>query len=67
MGMETMTSLPEFISWAKNKAKEYPHLREEILDLISLCEDEIEEGGSTEHEIQLAQTAIDQLIEGEDE
>ena len=57
-----MTTLSELISWAKNIAKEYPLSREEIFDLISLCEDEIEGGGSETHEVQLAYNDICDLV-----
>jgi hypothetical protein len=57
-----MTSLSELVSWAKDKVKEYPVHRQEIFSLVSLCESEIEEGGSVQHEIDLCKEDICQLI-----
>lgn len=37
-------------------------LEEDVYDLVSLCIDEIEEGGSIEHEIQLCIGNIEELL-----
>ncbi len=52
----------ELVQWAKNIAKEYPSHRNEIWDFLSLCQDEIEEGGSETHEIELCKSSICQLV-----
>lgn len=41
---------------------QYPDLGEEIADYVELCVDEIEQGGSETHEIQLTYSAINDLI-----
>jgi hypothetical protein len=56
-----MNNLSQLVQWAKNIAKEYPIHRDEIWNLISLCQDEIEEGGSEPHEVELCYTEICQL------
>jgi hypothetical protein len=57
-----MTSLDQLVPWAKNIAKEYPTYRQDIFSFISLCQDEIEEGGSETHEVQLAYNDICDLV-----
>lgn len=57
-----MTSLDQLVQWAKGVAKQHPKHKDEIWSLISLCHDEIEEGGSTEHEIQLCYNDICDLV-----
>ena len=57
-----MTSLPQLVEWAKNIAKEYPVHRTEIFSFISLCQDEIEDGGSEPHEVQLCYNDICDLV-----
>ena len=56
-------------AFVKESVTKHPHLKDEIYDLYELCLDEISEGGSPEHEIQLCITDIEQLIEqdGEDQ
>ena len=54
--------MEKLVQWAKNIAKNYPSHREEIWDFISLCEDEIEEGGSETQEIENCKVAICQLV-----
>lgn len=57
-----MNSLSELISKAKDIMKKYPMHRTEILSLLQLCEDEIEEGGSEIHEVQLCYNDICDLV-----
>lgn len=45
--------------------QKYPHLKDEVVDLYELCLSEIEEGGSTTHEIELCLSDIQDLIDGE--
>lgn len=61
-----MTSMDQLVQWAKGIAKDHPKHKWEIWDFISLCQDEIEEGGSETHEIELCKSSILQLV-GEDE
>lgn len=58
-----MKNFRELVSYAKNVAAQYPDLKEEILGLVDLCESEIEEGGSVDHELHLCKTDIDELVE----
>jgi hypothetical protein len=53
--------------YAKEFISKHPHLKKEVDDLVQLCFDEIEEGGSIEHEIDLAIDSIDQLLEEEED
>ena len=55
--------MKELITWSNEVLKSYPDLKNDILDLISLCENEIEEGGSPTHEIELCKESIKQLIQ----
>lgn len=45
----------------------HPDKFEEIWDFVSLCQDEIEEGGSSAHEIELCKESIKKLLEDESE
>ncbi len=64
-----MTTLKELKTYVKESAEKYPHLKDEFYDLYELCLNEIDEGGSTFHEIDLCVNDIEQLIEedGKDE
>ena len=42
--------------------KTYPQHKREIMDLYQLCLDEIEEGGSPQHEMDLCRNEIESLI-----
>lgn len=55
--------MKELIKFANGFIRDNPQLKNEVYDLIQLCEDEIEQGGSPEHEIQLCEEAIRQLLE----
>jgi hypothetical protein len=46
----------------RDSIKSHPQHEEEIRDLFQLCLDEIEQGGSVEHEISLCQSDIEELI-----
>ena len=52
-------------TYCSDKIKEYPQYKEDILDFYQLCKDEIEEGGSEAHEIDLCINDIENLIKGE--
>ena len=53
----------DLINYAHDMANKYPELRDEILDILDLAKSEIEEGGSADHECQLAEQSINDLIE----
>ena len=55
--------MEELIQWARTLKNEHPDKFSEIWDFVSLCQDEIEEGGSPTHEIELCKESIKQLIE----
>ena len=46
----------------------FPQLKGQVNDFYQLCRDEIEEGGSEQHEIDLCRQSVKELIEeiGED-
>jgi len=50
------------ITHAKKRIAEFPHLKTEILDIVELAENEIEEGGSPTHEVQLAFNNIEEIV-----
>lgn len=54
--------MEEFKQFVTAKMNAYPNLKEEILDFYYLAKDEIEEGGSEMHEINLAINSINELI-----
>jgi hypothetical protein len=63
-------NLHELKTYAVKMAKENPTLKKEIYDFVQLAIDEIDEGGSEDHECNLAQRDIEfivneKMIEGE--
>jgi hypothetical protein len=54
-----MKELREFVI---ETMKAYPQHKSEIMDLYQLCLDEIEEGGSPQHEINLCRNEIEELV-----
>jgi hypothetical protein len=54
--------IKDLIEWAKEKAKACPKLKDYIDDYVQLAIDEIEEGSSVSHEIQLCMSDINELI-----
>lgn len=54
--------LSELKTYAVNMAKENPTLKTEIYDFVQLAIDEIDEGGSEQHECSLALRDIEELI-----
>lgn len=62
-----MIGIERLERYVKEYIIQHPKLEDEIIDLYTLCLAEIEEGGSVEHEIQLCETSIEQLIEEKDE
>ena len=57
-----MNSINDLVEWAKGIKKRFPEHRDEIWDLISLCIDEVQDGGSETHEVQLAYNDICVLV-----
>jgi len=57
--------MKELIEYAKKVLSGHPELKDEVEGLIQLCRDEIEQGESPEHEIELCMEDIRQLIEEE--
>jgi len=51
------------VQWARGFKNSHPDMFDEIWDYVSLCHDEIEEGGSPDHEIELCKESIKQLID----
>lgn len=51
-----------FIECAK-EIKEHPEKKNEIIDLFQLAESEVEEGGSVEHECELAMDSLKEIIQ----
>ena len=49
--------------YATDMILKYPTLKDMIIDLYQLCMTEIEEGGSEQHEFDLFQRDVDELIE----
>lgn len=55
--------MQDFKKWVQEQTNLYPNLKTEILDFFWLCIDEIHDGGSQQHEINLAINSINELIE----
>ncbi len=55
--------MKELVQWAREIKNSHPDKFNEIWELVSLCQDEIEQGGSPSHEIELCKESIKQLIE----
>ena len=58
-------TLTELKKYAREIARAHPPLQPEIADLVSLAVDEIRDGGSEEHECELARNDIDELVSKE--
>lgn len=54
--------IDDFITYCKDIVAKYPDLTDEVHDFFDLCMMEIEDGGSQEHEIELAMSDIDDLV-----
>lgn len=50
------------ITYANECIAKYPQHKDEIKEIVQLCKDEIEEGSSVEHEVDLAIGSIEDLI-----
>jgi hypothetical protein len=58
--------MEELIRYAIQMSAKYPFKLDEINDLLALCQDEIDEGGSEAHEIELCAEDIRQACEEEE-
>ncbi len=58
-----MTTVEELEVYVREKIKEYPELKGQIMDLFQLCLDEIEDGASSMNEIHLCICDIEDSIE----
>jgi hypothetical protein len=56
----------QVLEFARGFVKEHPHLKHQVLDLVELCQSEIDEGGSPIHEANLCINSIKELLEEED-
>ena len=54
--------LRDLYQYCIDKAKEYPNLSNDIHSFYDLAEMEVQDGGSIEHECELAVSDIDELI-----
>jgi hypothetical protein len=52
----------QFTNWCKGKIVLHPNLKQEINEFYSLAQSEIADGGSEQHEIDLAMNDINELI-----
>jgi hypothetical protein len=57
-----MNNTRDLKNYVRDMIVKHPELREQMLELLELCMDEIEEGGSPVHEISLCVSDINQLI-----
>lgn len=57
--------LQQLRDYARNCISDRPELRDEIVGLWELCLNEIQEGGSRQHEINLCLRDIEELMEGD--
>ena len=55
--------LEQLKEWIKVQITKHPEHKEEMLDLYSLCIDEIADGGSEWNEVQLCRSSIEELLE----
>jgi hypothetical protein len=59
-------TIEELKAYIREKGKGYPSLRTELADLYELAIDEIDTGGSEQHECELAYNDIVELIKETD-
>jgi len=57
-----MTDYATLKRYAFDQIKAYPMLRDAIIDLLELCQSEIADEGSVEHEVELCARDIEQLV-----
>ena len=59
--------MKELVQWARALKNEHPDKFDEIWELVDLCYNEIEQGGSPTHEIELCKESIIQLLDDDTE
>jgi len=52
----------QLLQYVKEQITNHPKIKPDILSYYQLCLDEIEEGGSPEHERELCYNSIEELI-----
>jgi hypothetical protein len=57
--MSTLETLKQYVN---KQMGLHPEYKSEIIELYQLCLDEIEQGGSVEHECSLCQSDIEEII-----
>ena len=57
-----MNNTRDLIQYVRDMIVKHPELREQMLELLELCMDEIEEGASPSNEMHLCVSDINQLI-----
>jgi len=60
-------TLEQLKEWIKVQITKHPEHKEEMLELYSLCIDEIADGGSEWNEVQLCRSSIEELLEEEND
>ena len=55
-------NIQQFKDWVQHNVNLHPNKREDILEFFWLAIDEIHDGGSEHHEIDLAVNSINELI-----
>jgi hypothetical protein len=55
--------MEELVQWARGFKNSHPDKFYEIWEFVSLCNSEIQEGGSPTHEIELCKQSIKDLLE----
>ena len=59
--------MKELVQWARALKNEHPDKFDQIWELVDICYDEIEAGGSPTHEIELCKESIIQLLDDDTE
>ena len=58
-----MLTVEYLVKFVTEKVQSYPTLKDEIMDIYSLCLSEIEEGAAEYHEVGMCLNDIEELIE----
>ena len=61
--IDAQEEMKNVIAHARDVLKEHPSLEGEVRGLLDLCQCEIEQGESSEHEIEMCWGEIDDLVE----
>ena len=60
--IDAQEAMKNVIAHAKDVLKEHPSLESEVRGFLDLCQCEIEQGESAEHEIDMCWNDIDELV-----